>query len=62
MEILIIQVWDLSDPYGRGYLDRNGFFISLKLVSLAQNGLEVNMVNITMETPPPNMVCCYYSI
>lgn len=49
-------MWDLSDPYGKGYLDHNGFFIALKLVALAQNGLEVNMANVAVETPPPNMV------
>jgi len=49
-------VWDLSDPAGKGYLNKGGFFVALKLVSLAQTGKEVNMVNITAEVPPPKMV------
>lgn len=50
------QIWDLSDPQGKGYLDQNGFFTALKLVALAQNGIEVSMANISRETPPPEMV------
>jgi len=30
--------------------------VALKLVSLAQTGKEVNMVNITADVPPPKMV------
>lgn len=52
----ISQIWDLSDPQGKGYLDKNGFFTALKLVSLAQNGIEINMVNIGKEMIPPDMV------
>lgn len=53
---LKFQIWDLSDPYGKGYLDRVGFFTALKLVALAQNGLEIGMASIAIETPPPKMV------
>ncbi|XP_032791226.1 epidermal growth factor receptor substrate 15-like 1 isoform X1 [Daphnia magna] len=49
------KIWDLSDPQGRGYLDQNGFFTALKLVALAQNGIEVSMSNISRETTPPEM-------
>lgn len=53
------QIWDLSDPVGKGYLDKKGFFVSLKLVSLAQSGLDVNMRNILSETNQPKCVRLY---
>lgn len=51
-----MKVWDLSDPNGKGYLDRNGFFVALKLIALAQKGIEINLNNISVETVPPDMV------
>lgn len=51
------QIWDLSDPTGRGYLDREGFFVALKLVALAQAGHDINMRNIFVESSnPPKVV------
>jgi len=58
MSYFILQIWDLSDPSGNGFLDKQGFFVALKLISLAQNGKDVNMSNINMQMPPPVMVCC----
>jgi epidermal growth factor receptor substrate 15 len=55
-DAILSKVWDLSDPAGKGYLNKGGFFVALKLVSLAQTGKEVNMVNITADIPPPKMV------
>jgi epidermal growth factor receptor substrate 15 len=55
-DVVLSKVWDLSDPAGKGYLNKGGFFVALKLVSLAQSGKEVNMVNVTAEVPPPKMV------
>jgi len=54
-DAILSKVWDLSDPAGKGYLNKGGFFVALKLVSLAQTGKEVNMVNITADVPPPKM-------
>lgn len=54
---LSFQIWDLSDPSGRGYLDKEGLFVSLKLVALAQAGHDINMRNIFIEPPnPPKVV------
>lgn len=53
---LFFKIWDLSDPTAKGYLSKPGFFVALKLISLAQNGRDVSMLNITQQTPPPNMV------
>ncbi|XP_018012233.1 epidermal growth factor receptor substrate 15-like 1 isoform X2 [Hyalella azteca] len=49
------KIWDLSDPNGKGYLDRIGLFVSLKLIALAQNKREVSLSNLMMALPPPNM-------
>jgi len=49
------KVWDLSDPNGKGYLDHSGFFVALKLIALAQKGMEINLNNVSIETTPPNM-------
>lgn len=49
-------IWNLSDPYGRGYLDRRGFYTGLKLIALAQNGLDFHdYSNITKDIVPPNL-------
>lgn len=55
-DVVLSRVWDLSDPGGRGSLDKAGFFVALKLVSVAQIGKDLNMVNCALETPPPKMV------
>ena len=46
----------MSDPQGKGSLDQHGFFVALKLVAIAQRGMEISLANISMETAPPNMV------
>ncbi|CAF3413253.1 unnamed protein product [Rotaria sp. Silwood1] len=49
-------IWNLSDAHGRGYLDRRGFYIGLKLIALAQNNLDFHdYSNITKDIVPPNL-------
>ncbi|XP_075167067.1 epidermal growth factor receptor pathway substrate 15 isoform X2 [Haematobia irritans] len=55
-DVVLSRVWDLSDPNGKGFLDKPGFFVALKLVSLAQAGHVYNMNNIYMETEKPPKV------
>uniref|UniRef100_W8BP36 Epidermal growth factor receptor substrate 15-like 1 n=1 Tax=Ceratitis capitata TaxID=7213 RepID=W8BP36_CERCA len=55
-DVVLSRVWDLSDPNGKGFLDKPGFFVALKLVSLAQAGQVINMSNIYTETPNPPKV------
>lgn len=55
-DVVLSRVWDLSDPGGRGCLDKAGFFVALKLVALAQAGKDINMSNINLDMPPPKMV------
>ncbi|TSP09081.1 Epidermal growth factor receptor substrate 15-like 1 [Bagarius yarrelli] len=49
------KIWDLSDPDGKGYLDKRGFFIALRLVALAQSGSDVSLacLNQTNSVPAP---------
>lgn len=43
----------MSDQGGKGFLDKTGLFIALKLVSLAQMGEQMNIKNLRMETNAP---------
>ncbi|UYV63587.1 EPS15L1, partial [Cordylochernes scorpioides] len=52
---VLMRIWDLSDPENTGYLTKTGFFTSLKLIALAQNGQEVAMSCIFYPSPPPHM-------
>ncbi|KAK9737454.1 Cytoskeletal-regulatory complex EF hand [Popillia japonica] len=54
-DIVLSRVWDLSDPGGRGCLDKAGMFVALKLVALAQQGRDINLANLNMDLPPPKM-------
>ncbi|KAL7034393.1 hypothetical protein ACKWTF_007946 [Chironomus riparius] len=52
-DVVLSRVWDLSDPNARGYFDKSSLFVSLKLVSLAQAGEQINIKNLLMETNAP---------
>ncbi|KAF0760905.1 epidermal growth factor receptor substrate 15-like 1 isoform X1, partial [Aphis craccivora] len=54
-QVVLSQIWDLSDPTAKGFLTKQGFFVALKLIALAQAGQEISMLNITQQTIPPNM-------
>ncbi|KAK3927147.1 Epidermal growth factor receptor substrate 15-like 1 [Frankliniella fusca] len=54
-DIVLSKIWDLSDPTGKGYLNKQGFFVALKLVSLAQAGRPTTMDSIVYDLPPPKM-------
>ncbi|KAH8413815.1 hypothetical protein KR222_008819 [Zaprionus bogoriensis] len=55
-DVVLSRIWDLSDPNGKGFLDKPGFFVALKLVSLSQAGQVGNMNNIYMDTVNPPKV------
>ncbi|XP_053694497.1 epidermal growth factor receptor substrate 15-like 1 isoform X2 [Sabethes cyaneus] len=55
-DVVLSRIWDLSDPTGRGFLTKEGFFVALKLIGLAQEGSEFNMKNIYNELPKPPKV------
>lgn len=52
-DVMLSRIWDLSDPNARGFLDRTGLFVALKLISLAQAGENINVKNLRMETNAP---------
>ncbi|KAJ1523908.1 hypothetical protein ONE63_010459 [Megalurothrips usitatus] len=54
-DTVLSKIWDLSDPAGKGYLNKQGFFVALKLVSVAQQGRPATMDNIVYDLPPPKM-------
>ncbi|ROL51531.1 Epidermal growth factor receptor substrate 15-like 1 [Anabarilius grahami] len=47
------QIWDLSDPERKGYLDKKGFFTALRLVASAQGGSDVSLNSVSQNTPIP---------
>lgn len=54
-ESLLIKIWDMADPHSRGFLDKAGMMVALKLCALAQQGHDLTIANIYMDIPPPKM-------
>lgn len=52
-DVILSRVWDLSDPMGRGYLDKTGFFVALKLISFSQAGEKIDVKNLRCEMNAP---------
>uniref|UniRef100_A0A3B3ZH62 Uncharacterized protein n=1 Tax=Periophthalmus magnuspinnatus TaxID=409849 RepID=A0A3B3ZH62_9GOBI len=50
------KIWDLADPDGKGYLDKQGFYVALRLVACAQSGQEVALSSLSLTVPPPKFV------
>uniref|UniRef100_A0A8C3LE37 Epidermal growth factor receptor substrate 15-like 1 n=1 Tax=Chrysolophus pictus TaxID=9089 RepID=A0A8C3LE37_CHRPC len=59
-DIILGKIWDLADPEGKGYLDKQGFYVALRLVACAQNGHEVNLSSLNLTVPPPKFVSNAY--
>ena len=55
-DIVLGKIWDLSDPNQKGSLNKQGFFVALKLCALAQAGRGITMDNIMADVPFPKMV------
>uniref|UniRef100_A0A671LM42 Uncharacterized protein n=1 Tax=Sinocyclocheilus anshuiensis TaxID=1608454 RepID=A0A671LM42_9TELE len=47
------QIWDLSDPERKGYLDKKGFFAALRLVASAQGGSDVSLNSLSQNIAAP---------
>uniref|UniRef100_A0A8B9CC27 Epidermal growth factor receptor substrate 15-like 1 n=1 Tax=Anser brachyrhynchus TaxID=132585 RepID=A0A8B9CC27_9AVES len=60
-DIILGKIWDLADPEGKGYLDKQGFYVALRLVACAQNGHDVNLSNLNLTVPPPKFVSNMYT-
>ncbi|XP_044744453.1 epidermal growth factor receptor substrate 15-like 1 isoform X2 [Coccinella septempunctata] len=54
-DVILSRIWDLSDPGGRGCLDKAGMFVALKLVALVQNGKDLSVNSTHLDVPPPKM-------
>ncbi|XP_074042511.1 epidermal growth factor receptor pathway substrate 15 isoform X2 [Leptinotarsa decemlineata] len=54
-DVILSKIWDLSDPGGRGCLDKAGMFVALKLVALVQNGKDLKVSDVGIDVPPPKM-------
>ncbi|XP_030074019.1 epidermal growth factor receptor substrate 15-like 1 isoform X4 [Microcaecilia unicolor] len=52
-DIVLGKIWDLADPEGRGYLDKQGFYVALRLVACAQSGHDVSLSSLSLTVPPP---------
>ena len=46
----------MSDPTGNGYLDKQGLFMALRLISVCQAGKEPLVANMALSDPPPKLV------
>ncbi|KRX20814.1 Phosphatidylinositol N-acetylglucosaminyltransferase subunit A [Trichinella nelsoni] len=47
------QVWNVADISRRGLLDKQGFFIALKLIALVQQGQQPVQENLAVDVDPP---------
>ncbi|XP_068599541.1 epidermal growth factor receptor substrate 15-like 1 [Brachionichthys hirsutus] len=52
-DVTLGKIWDLADPDCKGYLDRQGFFVALRLVACAQSSEEVSLSSLNLTVPPP---------
>ncbi|CAL8308227.1 unnamed protein product [Lota lota] len=52
-DLVLGKIWDLADSERKGCLNKQQFFIALRLVSCAQNGLEVGLKSLHLAVPPP---------
>uniref|UniRef100_A0A182SXE5 Epidermal growth factor receptor substrate 15-like 1 n=1 Tax=Anopheles maculatus TaxID=74869 RepID=A0A182SXE5_9DIPT len=56
-DVVLSRIWDLSDPTGKGFLTKESFFVSLKLIGLAQEGSDISLKNIyNVLSKPPRVV------
>uniref|UniRef100_A0A669E954 Epidermal growth factor receptor substrate 15-like 1 n=1 Tax=Oreochromis niloticus TaxID=8128 RepID=A0A669E954_ORENI len=47
------KIWDLADSERKGYLDKRGFFIALRLVASAQGGNDISLHNLNQHLAAP---------
>ncbi|XP_059379044.1 epidermal growth factor receptor substrate 15-like [Carassius carassius] len=52
-DLVLGKIWDLSDSDCKGSLNKQQFFVALRLVACAQNGLEVSLKSLNTAVPPP---------
>ncbi|KAM4629800.1 epidermal growth factor receptor substrate 15 isoform 4-T4 [Polymixia lowei] len=52
-DLVLGKIWDLADSERKGCLNKQQFFIALRLVACAQNGQEVALKSLNLAVPPP---------
>ncbi|KAK2898372.1 hypothetical protein Q8A67_009790 [Cirrhinus molitorella] len=52
-DLVLGKIWDLSDSDRKGSLNKQQFYVALRLVACAQNGLEVSLKSLNTAVPPP---------
>ncbi|NXN21382.1 EPS15 factor, partial [Nycticryphes semicollaris] len=52
-DLVLGKIWDLADTDGKGILNKQEFFVALRLVACAQNGLDVSLSSLNLPVPPP---------
>lgn len=50
----MFQIWELADFNKKGYLDKNGAFIALKLVAACQQGHSPSRSVLSLSLDPPS--------
>ncbi|XP_030640343.1 epidermal growth factor receptor substrate 15 [Chanos chanos] len=52
-DLILGKIWDLADSERKGFLNKQQFFVALRLVACAQNGLDVALKSLNAAVPPP---------
>ncbi|XP_055073292.1 epidermal growth factor receptor substrate 15-like 1 isoform X3 [Misgurnus anguillicaudatus] len=52
-DITLGKIWDFADPDGKGFLDKQGFYVALRLVACAQSGHDISLNSLNLSVPPP---------
>uniref|UniRef100_A0A669PGT2 Epidermal growth factor receptor pathway substrate 15 n=1 Tax=Phasianus colchicus TaxID=9054 RepID=A0A669PGT2_PHACC len=52
-DLVLGKIWDLADTDSKGILNKQEFFVALRLVACAQNGLDVSLSSLNLPVPPP---------